>query len=80
LNYEHIYDLQFYFGLVYILQLLGSMHGLIKFTQIRDVFAYDCIFLLSLSKWHDKHVLWSNIQVHCKKLLSLLIIVAVQTI
>jgi hypothetical protein len=26
------------------LQLLGSMHGLIKFAQIRYVFVDDCIF------------------------------------
>ncbi len=42
-NYEHLCDFQTLLGLAYILPLLESMHDLIKFAQMRNVFICDLV-------------------------------------
>jgi len=43
LNYEHLYDIHIFLGLVCILPLLESVHALIKFAQSKNVFVCDLV-------------------------------------
>jgi hypothetical protein len=47
-NYEHLCDLQILLGLAYILPLLESMHVLIKFAHMSDVFVCNLVVAIKV--------------------------------
>jgi len=48
LNYEHLYDIHIWLGLVCILPLLEFVHALIKFAQSRNVFMCDLVVIIKV--------------------------------
>ncbi len=47
-NYKHLCDLQILLGLACIFPLLKSMHVLIKFAQMWDIFVYDLVATIKI--------------------------------
>ncbi len=50
LNYENLCDLQVLLGLVCILPLLESIHALIKFAQMRDLYVCDLVVAIKVNQ------------------------------
>jgi hypothetical protein len=59
LNYENLCDLQVLLGLACILPLLESIHALIKFAQMRDVYVCDLVVAIKVCQG-DIYMMYCN--------------------
>jgi hypothetical protein len=48
LNYEHLCELQILLVLACILPLLKSIHVLVKFAQMQDMFVYNLVAIVKV--------------------------------
>jgi hypothetical protein len=55
LNYERLCDLQVLLGLSCILPSLKSIHALIKFAQMKDVYVRDLVAVIKFKTTYESH-------------------------
>ncbi len=62
-NYEHLCDLQTFLKLACILPLLESMHAIIKFAQMWDLFMCDLVVVIKVAKVICITCIWNKVQI-----------------